>query len=92
MAAIFLAVEFETAIAQREFPVCLAGSDRVGQHATHLVLAIVGDNFFAEIHHTATFGLNPSALFGIRLDGFPACLVRHKSLEMLLRIAARQIQ
>ena len=92
MSAIFLSVEFETSIAQREFPVCLARCDGVGQYATHLVLPVIRNDLLAQIHHTATFGLNASASFCVFLDGFATGFVLYQCFQMLLRITAWQIE
>ena len=92
VATIFFAVELETSIAQREFAVCLASADRVGQYTTHRILAIIRHDALAEIHHATAFCYNSASPFGIVFDGFATSLVSHQRLQMLFRIAPRQIQ
>ena len=92
MSTIGLAVECKLTIAQRELAVRLPGSNRVGQYATHRVIALIRHNPFAEIHHPSALSLNPSTPFCIILDGLPASCVGDQCLQMLLRITSRQIE
>ena len=92
MPSILLAVEFKATIAKREPAVCFAGCDGVGQHATHGIVALVSNDTLAEIHHPTTLGDDPASLFRIVLDGFAAGFIQRQRLQMLLRIAARQIE
>ena len=92
MSPILLTVEQKAAIAQREASVCLAGCDGVGKYATHRIVALIGDDALTEIHHTAALGLYPPPSFSEVADGTAARLVGNQRLQMLLRIAAGQVE
>jgi hypothetical protein len=92
MPPIHLAVERELTIAKRKAPVSLPGSDVVGQHATHREEAVVSNDAAAKVHHAATLSLYASAAFGKPLDGVATGFVGNERLQVLLRIASRQIE
>ena len=92
MAPILPAVKREAPVAERESAVRLAGGDGIGQYAAHGIFPGIGDDLLAEIHHTATLGLDASALFSEVLDGSSAGFIGHECLQMLLGIAAGQVK
>ena len=92
MPAVFLAIEGEAAITQREFAVLLAGGDAVGQYAAHGKFALIGDNFLAQIHHATALGNDAPATLGKFLDGTSCRLSCDQGIEMLLGITARQVE
>ena len=92
MSTIFFSVEHKLPIAQREFTVCPARRNLIGQHTTHLIRPIIRHNLLAEVHHTPTFSHYPTPFFSIFLDSQPARFVSDEGLQMLLGIATRQIE
>ena len=92
MTPIFLAIELETTITQRELTIRLPCRNGIRQHTTHRIRPLVSDYRLTEIHHTATLGLHPTATLGIIPDSLPRGLSLDQSLKMLFRIAPRQQQ
>ena len=92
MSTIFFSVEHKLPVAQREFTVCLARRNPIGQHTAHLVLAIIRNNALAEIHHPSTFSDDAPSPLSIFLDGSATALVANQCRQMFFRIAARQIE
>ena len=56
------------------------------------IFALIVDDALAKIHHASTFSHNPASLFSIILDSLSAGFILNERLQMLLRIAARQIE
>ena len=92
MSAPFLAVNHNTAIAQRQFAVSLSRSNLIRKHTAHLHLTIIRQNTLAEIHHTPTFGDNTSSPLSIFTYRPPASLRPMQFVEMLLWISSRKIK
>ena len=92
MSAILLAVEYKTTVAQRELAVGLPGCYPIRQYAAHRELSLISNDAPTEVHHPAALGHDPTSLFGKCLDSLAACFVSHQSLQVLLGIAARQVE
>ena len=59
---------------------------------THSKNGITAADAAAKVHHAATLSLNVSAAFGKPLDGVATGFVGNERLQVLLRIASRQIE
>ena len=92
MPAVFLAIEHEAAVTQREFAILLAGCDGVRQHTAHGKFALVGDNLLTQVHHSTALGDDVSPTLGILLDGTSSRLGLYQCLKMLLGITAWKIE
>ena len=92
MSSILFPVKNEATIAQREFAICLACCNLIGEDTTHGKLAFIGNDAIAEIHHATTFGHDMPTTFGKLPDQLTTGFVTFQSFQMLLWIAARKIK
>lgn len=82
----------KTPIAQRELTVLLPCCDTIRQNTAHRRFALISQDALTQIHHPATLSHNTSATFRIAADSLPCLFSPHKSVQMLFRIASRQVE